>query len=135
MPRLTKDEERSIGSIVNGSYVDKSSLLNPRGLSRVKVTNGNFWFTFYIDVTEGRVKITHEINTSYRWEDRCDFNRLQQIFIDKNESYLVEKFKMGLPCKKISHDDYYLLVLAVRLLMYIAFDKLTWKDFEDAKRK
>lgn len=120
MPRLTKAEDRSIRSIVNESYVDKSSLLNPNGLSRVKVTNGNFWFTFYVDTTEGRVTITHEINTSYQWSDRKNIRKLCEIFSEKNDQYLIEKFMQGFE-GRIGNDVYFTLVLATKLLTKIVF--------------
>lgn len=64
--------------------------------------------------------ITHEINTSYQWEDRKNIHKLCEIFNEKNDQYLIEKFMQGFE-GKIGDDVYFTLVLATKLLTKIIF--------------
>ena len=69
---------------------------------------------------EGRETITHEINTSYQWSDRKNIRKLCEIFNEKNDQYLIEKFMQGFE-GRIGNDVYFTLVLATKLLTKIIF--------------
>lgn len=59
--RLTVSKEKLLNSLVDGFTTSKASIYDKEqlfNLSRFIVTNNNFWFTFYVDATEGRVTIT-----------------------------------------------------------------------------
>lgn len=121
--RLTVSKEKLLNSLVDGFAIHKASIYDKEQLfflSRFIVTNNNFWFTFYIDATEGRVTITHEINTSYQWSDRKNIRKLCEIFNEKNDQYLIEKFMQGFE-GRIGNDVYFTLVLTTKLLTKIVF--------------
>lgn len=121
--RLTVGKEKLLNSLVDGFTIHKGSIYDKEQLfflSRFIVTNNNFWFTFYVDATEGRVTITHEINTSYQWSDRKSIRKLCEIFNEKNDQYLIEKFMQGFE-GRIGDDVYFTLVLATKLLTKIIF--------------
>lgn len=121
--RLTVSKEKLLNSLVDGFAIHRPSIYDKEQLfflSRFIVTNNNFWFTFYVDATEGRVTITHEINTSYQWEDRKNIRKLCEIFNEKNDQYLIEKFMQGFE-ERIGDDVYFTLVLATKLLTKIVF--------------
>lgn len=120
--RLTISKKKLLDSLVAGFTISKAPFRNEKlyCLSRFIVTNNNFWFTFYIDATEGRVTITHEINTSYQWSDRKSIRKLCEIFNEKNDQYLIEKFMQGFE-GRIGNDVYFTLVLATKLLTKIIF--------------
>lgn len=121
--RLTVGKEKLLNSLVDGFAIHKGSIYDKEQLfflSRFIVTNNNFWFTFYVDATEGRVTITHEINTSYQWSDRKNIRKLCEIFNEKNDQYLIEKFMQGFE-GRIGDDVYFTLVLATKLLTKIIF--------------
>lgn len=112
--RLTASKEKLLNSLVDGFAIHRASIYDKEQLfflSRFIVTNNNFWFTFYVDTTEGRVTITHEINTSYQWSDRKNIRKLCEIFNEKNDQYLIEKFMQGFE-GRIGNDVYFTLVLA-----------------------
>lgn len=121
--RLTVGKEKLLNSLVDGFTIHKGSIYDKEQLfflSRFIVTNNNFSFTFYVDATEGRVTITHEINTSYQWSDRKSIRKLCEIFNEKNDQYLIEKFMQGFE-GRIGDDVYFTLVLATKLLTKIIF--------------
>lgn len=121
--RLTSSKEKLLNSLVDGFTTSKASIYDKEqlfNLSRFIVTNNNFWFTFYVDATEGRVTITHEINTSYQWSDRKNIRKLCEIFNEKNDQYLIEKLMQGFE-GRIGNDVYFTLVLATKLLTKIIF--------------
>lgn len=121
--RLTASKEKLLNSLVDGFAIHRASIYDKEQLfflSRFIVTNNNFWFTFYVDTTEGRVTITHEINASYQWSDRKNIRKLCEIFNEKNDQYLIEKFMQGFE-GRIGNDVYFTLVLATKLLTKIIF--------------
>lgn len=61
-----------------------------------------------------------EINTSYQWSDRKNIRKLCEIFNEKNDQYLIEKFMQGFE-GRIGNDVYFTLVLATKLLTKIIF--------------
>lgn len=101
------------------------------GVQFIQDENGEPRLGIVFVATEGRVTITHEINTSYQWEDRKNIHKLCEIFNEKNDQYLIEKFMQGFE-GRIGDDVYFTLVLATKLLTKIIFPHIKkivgWKE-------